>query len=64
MMRQPTDEHPPGTIVQEVVKGYRLRDRVIRPAKVVVAAAPTTEKGDREASAGTEKAGTVEKRDR
>ena len=46
MMRQPTDEHPPGVIVQEIAKGYRLRDRVVRPAKVVVAAAPANEKDD------------------
>lgn len=43
MLRQPTDEHPPGTVVQELVKGYRLHDRVVRPSKVVVAAPPTDE---------------------
>ncbi len=32
-----TDEHPPGTIVAEVVAGYTLRDKLIRPALVVVA---------------------------
>jgi molecular chaperone GrpE len=40
MMQQPTQEQPPGTVVEEVAKGYRLHDRVIRPAKVVVATAP------------------------
>lgn len=40
-----TDEHPPGTIVAEVVPGYRLGDRLIRAALVVVARppAPNTE---------------------
>jgi molecular chaperone GrpE len=32
-----TDEHPPGTIVAEVVPGYRLGDRLLRAALVVVA---------------------------
>ncbi len=29
-------EHPPGTVVEEMEKGYRLRDKVVRPARVVV----------------------------
>jgi molecular chaperone GrpE len=32
-----TDEHAPGTIVAEVVPGYNLRDKLLRPALVVVA---------------------------
>jgi len=36
----PTGEHKPGTIVEELQKGYMLRDRLLRPARVVVAAAP------------------------
>ncbi len=39
LLQQPTDAHEPGTVVEEVAKGYRLRDRVIRPAKVVVSKA-------------------------
>lgn len=35
-----TDEHPPGTIVAEVVPGYRLGDRLLRAAVVVVARPP------------------------
>ncbi len=34
----PGTGHPEGTIVDEVRRGYRLRDRVIRPALVAVAA--------------------------
>ena len=34
----PGTDHPEGTIVDEVRRGYRLRDRVIRPALVAVAA--------------------------
>ncbi len=36
--RQPTDQHPPQTVVEVVRAGYKLHDRVIRPAQVVVAA--------------------------
>lgn len=39
MMEQPSDQ-PPGTIVQEMQAGYRIRDRLLRPAMVVVAKVP------------------------
>ena len=32
-----TDEYPPGTIMQEFVRGYRSGDRIIRHARVKVA---------------------------
>jgi molecular chaperone GrpE len=32
-----TDEHRPGTVVGEACKGYSCGERVLRPAKVVVA---------------------------
>jgi len=32
-----TAEHPPGTVAMELQAGYRLGDRIIRPAMVVVA---------------------------
>jgi molecular chaperone GrpE len=32
-----TDEHEPGTVVSETCKGYACGERVLRPAKVVVA---------------------------
>ena len=41
MQQQETDEHPPGTIVAEVVPGYELGERLLRPAMVVVARPPT-----------------------
>jgi molecular chaperone GrpE (heat shock protein) len=34
-MQQETDE-PPGTVVSEMARGYKLNDRLIRPAAVVV----------------------------
>jgi molecular chaperone GrpE len=41
MQQQETDEHAPGTIVAEVVPGYYLGERLLRPAMVVVAKPPT-----------------------
>ena len=35
-----SDEHPPGTITAEVQAGYRMGDRLVRPAMVVVAKGP------------------------
>ena len=43
LMRQPTTEHAPGTVVQQVQRGYKHRDRVLRPAKVIVATEPPAE---------------------
>jgi molecular chaperone GrpE len=40
VMRQPTNEHPEGTVLEELVRGYFLGDRVLRHAMVKVAAAP------------------------
>jgi molecular chaperone GrpE len=34
----PTDEAPEGHVVEELQRGYRLRERLIRPAMVKVAA--------------------------
>lgn len=38
MMQQPSEEYAPGTVIQELQKGYRMGDRVLRHAKVIVAA--------------------------
>lgn len=37
MVEVPTDEHEPGTIVQEMQAGYVIKDRLLRPAFVGVA---------------------------
>ena len=37
---QPTDEFPEGTIMEELMRGYVMGDRVLRHAMVKVAAAP------------------------
>jgi molecular chaperone GrpE len=38
VMREPTDEHPEGTVLEELVRGYFFGDRVLRHAMVKVAA--------------------------
>jgi molecular chaperone GrpE len=38
-----SSEHPEDTVVSELRRGYRLRDRVVRPALVKVARAPQHE---------------------
>ncbi len=40
IMQQPCADYPAGTVVEEIAKGYRLHDRVLRPAKVVVSKEP------------------------
>jgi molecular chaperone GrpE len=40
MMQQPSADCAPGSVMEEIARGYRLRDRVLRPAKVVVSKVP------------------------
>ena len=35
----PDGEHPPGTVIEEMEKGYKLNDKVVRYARVVVSKA-------------------------
>jgi molecular chaperone GrpE len=37
LLAQPAEDKEPGTILQVVQKGYRLGDKVLRPARVIVA---------------------------
>jgi molecular chaperone GrpE len=38
--QEPSDEHPAGTITRAFQAGYKLHDRVIRPAQVFVSTGP------------------------
>jgi molecular chaperone GrpE len=40
IMQQPSAEHPEGTVVAELGKGYMIHDRVLRPSKVAVSIKP------------------------
>ena len=54
VMQQPSPDHPPRTVLREVQKGYRLHDRLLRAAKVVVSGEPVERPGDREAEHSSE----------
>lgn len=41
ILQQPSLEHPEGTVVAELSKGYTIADRVLRPSKVAVSVKPT-----------------------
>src|SRR5437588_2554507 len=40
VMQQPSVDHEPGTVIQVLEQGFMNHDRVLRPAKVVVATKP------------------------
>jgi len=42
MMQQPSEEYPEKVVTLELVRGYKMHGRVIRPAKVVVSSGPPT----------------------
>lgn len=43
LAQQPDASAPPNTVIQEVVRGYRWQDRMLREAQVIVAAVPSVE---------------------
>jgi len=47
VMQQPSEDHPPRTVLAELVKGYQLKGRTIRPSAVIVAAAPESDEDTR-----------------
>jgi len=49
MFEVETDDAKPGTVVQVVQEGYVIRDRLLRPAMVGIAKAPSSEKKPEEA---------------
>ncbi len=40
MSQQPSDDVPEGAIISQARKGYRLRDRLLRPSSVVLSSGP------------------------
>lgn len=67
MMQEPSDVHPPQTVLRELQKGYQLKGRTIRPTAVVVstggqgpggAQAPPEEDQSSEAEDDKDKPGT------
>jgi len=52
LMQVPTADQPAGTVVLEHARGWRLHDRLVRPAMVGVAVAPPSPAGDAGAEEG------------
>jgi molecular chaperone GrpE len=52
--QQPSDEYDTPTVLQQLQRGYKLHDRVIRPAKVIISA--PSQPAERQASDGEEPA--------
>ncbi|MDY6913494.1 MAG: nucleotide exchange factor GrpE [Planctomycetota bacterium] len=50
LMQQATDASPPMTVLKEVQRGYQLKGRTIRPARVIVAKAPDQQEQQQEES--------------
>lgn len=46
LMHLETSEHEDNTVVEELRRGYLLGDRLLRPAQVVVASSPKSQKDD------------------
>jgi molecular chaperone GrpE len=44
LMMEDSDEYPPGTVIEELQRGYRLADQVLRPAVVKVSNGPAAQK--------------------
>jgi molecular chaperone GrpE len=42
VVSEPTDEYEPETVIQELARGYRIGERLLRPAMVKVATEPST----------------------
>jgi molecular chaperone GrpE len=36
----PSEQVPPGTVIEVTLPGYRLHDRVVRPSQVLVSSRP------------------------
>jgi molecular chaperone GrpE len=43
LLTQPSEDAEPGTVLDVVQRGYRVGEKVVRPARVIVAAEPTGE---------------------
>lgn len=40
VLTQPSQDLPEGSVISQIEKGYRYKDRILRPAKVVVSSGP------------------------
>ena len=54
LMEQPSADKPPRTVLQELQKGYRWHDRVVRPTRVIVSTAAKTDDSAAPAATGAD----------
>ncbi len=40
LLQQPSADVPPGTVISEVSRGFKMHERVVRPTRVIVASEP------------------------
>ena len=40
LMQEASETLPPNSVLREIERGYKLHDRVLRPARVVISKAP------------------------
>lgn len=52
VLQQPSDEYPPGTVMEELRRGFTIAGRVLRAAQVIVAAGAPDENLDADAAEG------------
>ncbi len=46
LLQVPSPDVPPNTVLEEVERGYKLHDRVLRHAKVIVSSAPVEQEAE------------------
>jgi len=54
LMQRASREHPAGVVIEEVARGYRMFDRVIRPARVIVSSGPPSDEQKNDETAQSE----------
>ncbi len=52
LMQEPCETLPPGSVLREIERGYKLHDRVLRPARVVISTAPESSEQQDKTEAG------------
>ena len=52
MAMQPSADHPPHTVLQVIQKGWLLNGRLLRPARVIVSAAPEAQENPHQGPSG------------
>lgn len=46
LLQIPREDVPPHTVIEEVERGYKLNDKILKHAKVIVSASPSTESNE------------------